>query len=96
MEPNFAANTAKINSFRAWCAARGWHTSAVALAWVLAQGDHLIPIPGTRKADNLHHWVQDIALTPQDLAEIEGILPVGFAEGDRYGDHQTMAIERYC
>ena len=96
MEPNFAANTAKINSFRAWCGARGWHTSAVALAWVLAQGDHLIPIPGTRKAANLHHWVQDIALTPQDLAEIEGILPVGFAEGDRYGDHQTMAIERYC
>ncbi len=96
MEPNFSANTAKINVFRNWCAARGWHTSAVALHWVLAQGDHLIPIPGTRRAENLAHWVQDIALTAQDLAEIEAILPVGFAEGDRYGDHQTMAIERYC
>lgn len=96
MEPNFSANTAKIDRFRAWCAAKGWHTSAVALQWVLAQGDHLIPIPGTRKAENLRHWVQDITLTPQDLVEIEAILPVGFAEGDRYGDHQTTAIERYC
>ncbi|MDZ7904574.1 MAG: aldo/keto reductase [Cypionkella sp.] len=96
MQPNFAANTAKIDRFRAWCASRGWHTSAVALHWVLSKGDHLIPIPGTRKAANLRQWVQDITLSAQDLAEIETILPAGFAEGDRYGDNQTLAIERYC
>lgn len=95
-EPYFSANTAKINAFRTWCAARGWHTSAAALAWVLAQGAHVIPIPGTRNAKNLQHWVQDITLSQQELAQIEAILPVGFAEGDRYGDHQTLAIERYC
>ncbi len=96
MEPNFSANTAKIDVFRAFCAARGWTTAGTALAWVLAQGPHLIPIPGTRKAENLREWVQDIDLSADDLAEIERILPAGFAEGDRYGDHQLMAIERYC
>lgn len=96
MQPNFAANSAKIAVFRAWCAAQGWNTSAVALQWVLSKGDHVIPIPGTRKAANLRAWMQDIRLTTDDLAQIETILPVGFAEGDRYGDHQLMSIERYC
>jgi len=96
MQPNFAANSSKIAVFRAWCAARGWNTSAVALQWVLSKGDHVIPIPGTRKAANLRAWMQDIRLTTDDLAQIETILPVGFAEGDRYGDHQLMSIERYC
>jgi aryl-alcohol dehydrogenase-like predicted oxidoreductase len=98
IEPNFSANTGKINAFRAWCQARGWSTPATALAWVLSRGPHLIPIPGTRFAANLRQWAQadDIALTPEDLADIERILPVGFAEGDRYGDGQLMAIERYC
>ncbi len=93
---NFAANSAKIQVFRDWCSARGWHTSAVALQWVLSHGDHLIPIPGTRKAANLRAWMQNIHLTADDLAQIETILPVGFADGDRYGDHQLMSIERYC
>jgi len=96
MGENFAANTAKIDALRAWCAARGWHTASVALAWVLAQGEHLIPIPGTRKAANLREWLQDIPLTAQDMAEIANILPVGWASGDRYGDGNLLAVERYC
>lgn len=96
MDPNFTANSAKIQVFRDWCQARGWNTSAVALQWVLSKGDHLIPIPGTRKATNLRAWMQDIHLTADDLNQIEATLPVGFAEGDRYGDHQLMSIERYC
>ncbi len=97
-EPNFTANTLKINAFREWCAVRGWSTPAVALAWVLSRGDHLIPIPGTRSARNLRQFAQAAraTLTVEDLAEIDRILPVGFAFGDRYGDHQIQAIERYC
>ena len=68
---------------------------AYALAWVLAQGDHVIPIPGTRRAEHLRDW-QVPALDAGDLAEIERILPAGFAHGDRYGDHQTAFVERYC
>lgn len=97
-EPNFSTNTNRINVFRQFCATRGWSTPAAALAWILAKGDHLIPIPGTRKAQNLRQWAQapEIAFTPDDLAEIDRILPPGFAAGDRYGDTQLLAIERYC
>ena len=97
-EPNFSANLTKIAPFRAFAAQRGWSTPATALAWILHQGDHLIPIPGTRHAANLRQWAQatDIRFTPDDLAEIDLLLPPGWAEGDRYGDHQLLAIERYC
>ena len=98
IEPNFAANTNKINQFRAFCGSRGWSTPATALAWVLAQGDHLIPIPGTRSAANLRQFARAtcITLSPDDLAEIDRILAPGFAAGDRYGDHQMLAVERFC
>jgi aryl-alcohol dehydrogenase-like predicted oxidoreductase len=97
-EPNFSANIAKINQFRTFCAQRGWSTPATALAWVLSRGPHLIPIPGTRSAAHLRQFAKgaQIALTAEDHAEINRILPVGFAYGDRYADHQTQAIERYC
>lgn len=97
-EPNFTTNTNRINAFRSFCAARGWTTAATALAWVLGKGDHLIPIPGTRKAENLAQWAQatTINLAPEDHAEIDRILPPGFAAGDRYADTQLLAIERYC
>ncbi|MFT4151477.1 MAG: aldo/keto reductase [Paracoccaceae bacterium] len=93
---NFAANTAIIDTFRAFCRARGWTTAGTALAWVLAQGDHLIPIPGTRTAAHLREWLDPPALSPADMAEIDRLLPPGFAHGDRYGDHQMLAVERYC
>jgi aryl-alcohol dehydrogenase-like predicted oxidoreductase len=97
-EPNFSYNTNKINAFRSFCAARGWSTPATALAWVLAKGDHLIPIPGTRSATHVRQCADGsaIILTPEDQAQIDAILPPGFAAGDRYGDHQLLAIERYC
>jgi len=97
-EPNFSRNLAALAPFRAFCAARGWSVPATALAWVLAQGDHVIPIPGTRHARHLQQWVAaaDIRFSAEDRAEIDRLLPPGWAWGDRYGDHQLLAIERYC
>lgn len=96
--PNFTRNTASFDRLRAFATARGWSTPATALAWVLQQGDHLIPIPGTRHADRLRQWrpAPDIRFSAEDRAELDRILPVGFAAGDRYGDHQLQSIERYC
>ena len=94
MEPNFTLNTHKINGLRDWCAARGWSVPATALAWVASDG--VIPIPGTRAAERLRQWLPLPVLTPSDRAEIEAILPAGFAAGDRYGDHQLLGVERYC
>ncbi|MBT9384794.1 aldo/keto reductase [Pseudooceanicola sp. CBS1P-1] len=97
-EPNFSANLRHIQAFRSWAQGKGWTVAGAALAWVMAKGDHVIPIPGTRTAAHLNEWrdAAKIRLTPQDLAEIAQILPAGFAHGDRYGDHQLVAIERYC
>lgn len=96
VDPNFTRNTARIDAFRAFCAARGWSTPATALAWVIGVGDHVIPIPGTRRAERLREWLPLPDLTAGDRAGIEAILPVGFAAGARYGDHQLLAVENYC
>ena len=91
-------NLAKIDAFRAFATNRGVAAPALALAWVLQQGDHLIPIPGTRSATHLADWIgaADIMLTAQDCTEIARILPLGWAYGDRYGPEQASTVERYC
>lgn len=98
MEPNLSDNLAMLKPFRAWAADNGMTTSTVALAWVLSRGAHLIPIPATRTAEHLAQWVgaSDITLTDQQLAEIETILPVGWAFGDRYSVSQYIGPETYC
>ncbi len=98
MPPNYARNVELIDGFRAFAAKRAHTTSALALAWILDQGDHLIPIPGTRTAAHLREWANaaEILLTDQDRAEIARILPAGFAHGDRYSDEQIVGVERYC
>ena len=98
IEPNFAANTAHVEAFRAFAHERGWTAPALALAWVLDRGEHLIPIPGTRSAAHLAEWAEAdrIELTDADRAGIDRILPPGWAHGDRYSDAQITGIERYC
>ena len=98
MEPNFSSNCRIISGFREFAKSRGWDTSCAALAWVLDRGDHLIPIPGTRSAKHLSEWASacEIQLTDEDRAEIDRLLPVGFAHGDRYSNEQIVGIERYC
>ncbi len=95
---NWPLNKARIDAFRAYAADRALSPAALALAWTLAQGDHLIPIPGTRTAEHLTDWVTaaDITLTPEDHVEIARLLPVGWAFGDRYNDDQAATVERYC
>ena len=97
-EPNFSANCALIKPFKTFAHSRGWSTPAAAIAWVLDQGNHLIPIPGTRTAAHLNEWANaaDITFTDADRAKINRLLPVGFAHGDRYTDRQWIGPERYC
>jgi len=98
LEPNYSFNLEAVKPFRAFAADKGVPTAALALAWVLHQGNHLIPIPGTRTAEHLEEDAlgTSCTLTPDDLAEIETILPVGFAHGDRYSQSQLIGVERYC
>jgi aryl-alcohol dehydrogenase-like predicted oxidoreductase len=68
--------------------AKGVTPSQVALSWVLAQGDDVVPIPGTKRRTHLEQNVaaDDIWLTDEELRRIDELLPVGAATGDRYGD----------
>jgi len=95
---DYARNNARIDGFRAYAKAKGWNTAALATAWTLVKGDHIIPIPGTRSAAHLEELAQcnEIRLGEKELAEIEAILPVGFAHGSRYSDAQVVGTEVYC
>ena len=97
-EPHYSRNKAAIAPFRDFCRARGWSTSAVAIAWTLDRGDHILPIPGTRTAAHLRElWsATGIRFTDEDRAEIARLLPAGFAHGARYSDAQGAASESYC
>ncbi len=98
MGENFRHNARLVGAFNDWARSRGWSPAAVALAWTLAQGEYVIPIPGTRSAEHLAEDAAgaDLVLTAEDLVEIDRLLPVGFAHGDRYNDAQNVGPERYC
>ncbi len=61
-------------------------TTQLALAWVLAQGDDIVPIPGTKQRKYLEENVRaiEVELTPADLEEIDEVAPLGVAAGERY------------
>ena len=69
-------------------AERGATAAQVALAWVLAQGDDVVPIPGTKRRSYLEENVAAVAvvLTSDDLARLDAIAPPGVAVGGRYAD----------
>ena len=94
---NWPHNLLKLHAFHAMARERGFTPAALALAWLLDRGPHLIPIPGTRTAEHLTAWITapEIDLTDDDRAEIDRILPVGWAWGDRYDDHMAATVERY-
>lgn len=98
MEPDFGANLRAVAPFLAYARDHGWSPPALANAWVLAQAPHIVAIPGTRTGAHLAECADAmrIVLTHDHLAEIEAILPAGFAHGDRYADGQYGGIERYC
>jgi aryl-alcohol dehydrogenase-like predicted oxidoreductase len=61
--------------------------SQLAIAWLPAQGDDIVPIPGAERRRYLEENVRalDVRLTPKDLAAIEKVAPRGVAAGQRYG-----------
>jgi aryl-alcohol dehydrogenase-like predicted oxidoreductase len=85
---NFAANLALAGRMKALAAAKGCTPGQVALAWLLAQGEDVVPIPGTKRRRYLEENTAsvDVILTDGDLAAIAEAAPVGAAAGDRYTD----------
>lgn len=98
MEPNFSANMKHVRAFRAFAEAKNISVTALALAWTMKAGEMVIPIPGTRTKEHLQDWLSaaTLTLTSDDLAQIDKIMPVGWAHGPRYGDTQIVGVERFC
>ncbi len=97
-EPNFSYNVKQVEEFKTLAADHGTTSIALAIAWCLAKGDHLLPIPGTRTAEHLAECAAGSALnmTSELMSDIERVLPVGWAHGDRYTPAQWIGPERYC
>ena len=83
---NLARNLAKVAAIEAVAAAKGCKPGQVALAWLLAQGDDIVPIPGTKRAARVDENLAalDVALSADDLARLSAALPPGAAAGTRY------------
>jgi aryl-alcohol dehydrogenase-like predicted oxidoreductase len=90
---NFARNLALVARIQEMAARRGCSASQLALAWVLAQGPDIIPIPGTRRITNFDDnlGALNVKLTAADLAEIETVFPATAVAGSRYPE-QMMAL----
>lgn len=97
-EPNYSANITATEGFRAYAAELDITAAALAIAWVLAQGEHVIAIPGTRSTAHFDQLTAgwNLELSDSQLTRIETLLPVGWAYGDRYSAAQWVGPERYC
>ncbi|MBS3890047.1 aldo/keto reductase [Serratia marcescens] len=91
---NFARNLALVEKVSELAAQKGVKPSQLALAWVLAQGEHIVPIPGTKRRRYLEENVAaaEIALSAAELAAIEAVFPLSAAAGDRYGAESMAYI----
>ena len=89
---NFARNLELVERVRDLAERKGATPSQLAIAWVLAQGDDVVPIPGTKRRRYLEEnlGALEVELTPADLAAIEEVTPRGSVAGDRY-NAQMMA-----
>ena len=98
VQPNYDANIAITDRFRALARDMDISAAGLAIAWLIAKGDHVLPIPGTSSVAHLAELLEGTTrrLTAEDLARIEEVLPVGWAHGDRYTVDQWVGPERYC
>ena len=93
---NFRRNLDLVGEVEAMAREKGCTAAQLALAWVLAQGRDIVPIPGTKRRHYLEANVGalDVSLSESDLARIDAILPPGAAAGTRYAAPQMQALGR--
>lgn len=92
---NFTLNFKVVDAVEAIAAAHGASAAQVALAWLLAQGPDIVPIPGTKRRATMEDSVRaaDLVLTAEDLAALDAASPKGATAGPRYGE-QGMRMVR--
>ena len=95
-EENFKKNLELADRVREVADGKGITPGQLALAWLLAQGDDIVPIPGTKRREYLEEnaGAAGVTLTEDDLASIEEAMPRGSAAGERYREEQMRAVGR--
>ena len=89
---NFYKNLELVKQIKDMADQKGCTASQLALAWVLAQGTDIVPIPGTKQLKYLEEnlGAVDVILTESELAAIDTIMPTGAARGERYANMTTV------
>lgn len=93
---NFDKNQHIVTTIRSMAEAKKVTAAQLALAWVMAQGDDIVPIPGTKRRKYLEENVGalDVKLTPSDLRQLDRAIPHGAAAGERYQSASMTTIDR--
>lgn len=92
---NLYRNLKLVEALRQVAETRGASVAQIAIAWVLAQGDDIVPLIGARRRDRLTEALgaRDLALSAGDIAAIEAAAPKGAAAGQRYAEHQMAMLD---
>ena len=93
---NFQKNLELVEQVKILAREKGCTPSQLALAWVMAQGDDIVPIPGTKRTGFLDEnlGALSVHLGREDLKRIDAVLPAGLTAGDRYPAHSMTAVNR--
>jgi len=93
---NFQKNLDLVARVREIAREKGCTPGQLALAWLLARGEDIVPIPGTKRRAYLEENVGalDVALTPENLARIDAVAPRGAASGERYPAQALQSVNR--
>ncbi|TYQ27825.1 aldo/keto reductase [Pseudanabaena sp. UWO311] len=93
---NFTKNLQLVDQVKAIASEKGVTAGQLALAWLLAQGDYIVPIPGTKRRTYLEENIgaTTVTLTPEDLNRIDAVAPQGIAAGDRYPAQNMSSLNR--
>jgi aryl-alcohol dehydrogenase-like predicted oxidoreductase len=93
---NFEKNIRLVGEVEAIAREKGCTTAQLALAWVLAQGEDIVPIPGTKRVRYLDQNIGalEVKLTHEDLERLDQILPPGAAAGQRYHERGMETVNR--
>ena len=92
---NLKHNVAVIAPIESLAKAKGCTPAQIALAWVLAQGDNVLPIPGSKRIEHLNQNIAatEISLTADELQELHDSIPPDFTAGSRYPDAQMWTVD---
>lgn len=91
---NFDRNLQLVDRVKELADAKGCTPGQLALAWLLAQGEHIVPIPGTKKVNRLREnlGAADVELSAEDLARLDELAPAGVAAGARYPHMDSIDV----